>query len=460
MCFIGGITMVDEIKAAFSALGSIEEVSSLNSKQEILQENADNRVLKNLLYLAYNPYLQFYIKKIPVSIDSCTNNEVLPIRYQGFLDMLVDFSKRRVTGNEAINELSVFLSGCNPEEYKWYTRVIGKDLCIGLADKGINKAFKGLIPTYEVLLADKIAPEDLGLNTPKALKQLPDNIVTQYKIDGYRLNIHHLESGEVIIRTRNGKYVKGYKDLEKSATKLPRGFVYDGEIVAPELFDWIQSNVKSHSNDVIANRDLFSEVMSHAFSKEDNKKGIFNVFDMIPIDEWVVRRSTQTYEERLSNLNKMVKPLELKDIMVVPTSRVYHKSNPDDLKEIVEQFHQFVNIGWEGLMVKDANSHYEWKRSKSLLKMKLMDTVDLVVTGIYEGTGKYEGMMGGVYCDYKGYQLGVGSGWSDLARSTYWSKKNLIIGKTIEVAYQAETKNKNGGLSLSFPVFKSIRLDK
>lgn len=83
--------MVDEIKAAFSALDSIEEVSSLNSKQEILQENADNRVLKNILYLAYNPYLQFYIKKIPVSIDSCTNNEVLPVRYQEFLDMLVDF---------------------------------------------------------------------------------------------------------------------------------------------------------------------------------------------------------------------------------------------------------------------------------------------------------------------------------------------------------------------------------
>lgn len=452
--------MVDSIISAFKALSSIEEVSSLNSKQDILQKNSGNDVLKNLLYLAYNPYLQFYIKKIPVTQDECSDNEILPIRYEGFLSMLVDFSKRKVTGNEAINELSVFLTGCSPEEYKWYTRVIGKDLCIGLADKGINKAFKGLIPTYEVLLADKIAPEDLDLNTAKAMKQLPDHMVTQYKIDGYRLNIHHLETGEVIIRTRNGKYVKGYKDLEKSATQLPRGYVYDGEIVAPELFDWIQSNVKSHSDEVIANRDLFSEVMSHAFSKEDNKKGIFNVFDMIPLNDWVTRKSTQTYQERLQNLNELVKPLELPDIMVVPTSRVYDKSNEDDLKEIVEQFHQFVNIGWEGLMIKNVDSYYEWKRSKNLLKMKLMDTIDLVVTDIYEGTGKYEGMMGGVYCDYKGFKLGVGSGWSDLARRTYWNKKNLILGKTIEIAYQAETKNKNGGLSLSFPVFKSLRLDK
>lgn len=452
--------MTYEIRAAFHALDTIEEVSSLLSKQEILQLHTDSSVLKNLLYLAYNPYLQFYIKKIPVPIDSCTGTEVLSERYEDFLSMLVDLNKRNITGNDAINRLSTFLKSCSPAEYKWYTRVISKDLCIGLADKGINKAFKGLIPTYEVLLADKIATEDLGLDTLKALKKLPDNIVTQYKIDGYRLNIHHLKSGEVIIRTRNGKYVKGYNDLEKSATKLPRGYVYDGEIVAPELFDWIQLNVKSHSSDAIANRDLFSEVMSHAFSKEDNKKGIFNVFDMIPIDEWVIRKSTQTYKERLDNLNKLVKPLGLKDIMVVPTSRVYHKSNSDDLKEIVHQFHQFIGIGWEGLMIKDADSYYEWKRSKSLLKMKMMDTVDLVVTDVYEGTGKYEGMMGGVYCDYKGYKLGVGSGWNDQDRRTYWDNQNLIIGKTIEIAYQAETKNKNGGLSLSFPVFKSIRLDK
>ena len=54
----------------------------------------------------------------------------------------------------------------------------------------------------------------------------------------------------------------------------------------------------------------------------------------------------------------------------------------------------------------------------------------------------------------------VGSGWNDSDRKTYWDNKNNIVGKTIEVAYQAETKNKNGGLSLSFPVFKSIRIDK
>ena len=127
---------------------------------------------------------------------------------------------------------------CCEEEYIWYTRILNKDLSIGLALKGINKAFKKLIPVYDVLLADKIPAKDLNLDTPKAMKLLPERMVTQYKIDGYRLNIHVYSTGEVSIRTRNGKLVQGYQALEKEASeKLPRGYVYDGEIVAPELLE-------------------------------------------------------------------------------------------------------------------------------------------------------------------------------------------------------------------------------
>ena len=369
-------------------------------------------------------------------------------------------SKREITGNAAVDELEEFLTECCPEEYKWYSRVIERDLDIGLADKGINKVFKNLIPTYEVLLADKIAPEDLNLDTVKVLKMLPDRIVAQYKIDGYRLNIHVLDSGEVLVRTRNGKVVEGYKDLEQeAASKLPNGYVYDGEIVAPELFDWITKNAESEG-DTTANRDLFSEVMSHAFSKEDNKQGIFNLFDMVPIKEWNTKKTTETLEVRTQRILETVKPLDLTHITVVPTSRVFYKDNPDDMKEIVELFHQFLSVGWEGLMIKNWDSVYEFKRSKNLLKMKLMDNIDLVVVDVYEGTGKYTAMLGGVYVEFRGNQVGVGSGWSDEQRQYYWKDKNRIVGKTIEIAYQAVSRNKDGKESLSFPVVKKVRDDK
>ena len=311
-----------------------------------------------------------------------------------------------------------------------------------------------------MLLAEKIPADGLNLDTPKVIKMLPNRIVCQYKIDGYRLNIHVPLVGAVKICTRNGKEVKGYKDLEQEAASiLPKGYVYDGEIVDPALFDWIAKNSQSDEA-VAACRDLFSQAMSHAFSKEDNKQGIFNMFDMVPMKEWVTNRTTETLEVRTNRINEMIKPLALKHITVVPTSKVYLKSNPDDLKEIVELFHKFLSVGWEGLMLKNWDAVYEFKRTKNLLKMKLMDTIDLVVTDVYEGTGKYAGMLGGVYVDYKGYQVGVGSGWSDEQRQYYWQDKNKIVGKTIEIAYQAESSNKYGGLSLSFPVVKKVRDDK
>ena len=451
----------NDIKQAFCTLTSISQVSSSKEKQAILSDSKDNEVLRTLLFSTYSPFVQFNIKKIPVELSDCTGKDITEANYNDFLKLLVRLSKREITGNTAIDELSEFLTGCCEEEYNWYTRVIGKDLKIGLADKGINSAIKGLIPVYEVLLADKIPADCLNLDTAKAINMLPNRIVTQYKIDGYRLNIHVLESGEVLIRTRNGKIVSGYSDLEKEASeKLPRGYVYDGEIVAPELFEWINSNSCDNNGEVVANRDLFSEVMSHAFSKETNKQGVFNLFDMVPLHEWNSKKTTETYEMRLDNINLKVKPLKLQHIVVVPTSRVYYKDNKEDLKEIVEQFHYFLSVGWEGLMIKNVEAVYEFKRSKNLLKMKLMDTLDLPVVEVFEGTGKYKNMMGGVYVEYKGNKVGVGSGWSDEQRLKFWRNNNDIIGKTIEIAYQAETQNKKGEKSLSFPVFKQIRVDK
>lgn len=452
--------MEQQILQAFSALEQISNTTRLNVKQDILLQNADNAVLKSLLKLAYDPFQQFYIKKLPVVGTPITEfpTAEYPGRYAKFLELLVDLSYRRITGNAALNAVAAFLSACSPEEYIWYSRVLTKDLRIGLADKGINKAFPKLVPTYEVQLADKINPEDLNLDTAKALKMLPQRMVVQYKIDGYRLNIFRPSDDVVILRTRNGKVVSGYNALEQAALKLPVGYVYDGEVVSPELYNQIRYNTLHGLTN--ANRDLFSEVMSHAFSKEQNKLGVLNIFDVVSLDEWRVRVSTQPYSTRLQLLDELVKPLNLPELLVVPTSRVYDKNNPADLREVVETFHSFIEVGWEGLMIKDVDSCYQWKRTKALLKMKMMDTIDLVVTDIYQGTGKYEFMLGGVYCNYKGNKLGVGSGFTDEQRHDFWKFPNSIIDKTIEVSYQSISHNKDGKESVSFPVFKGVRLDK
>ena len=89
-----------------------------------------------------------------------------------------------------------------------------------------------------------------------------------------------------------------------------------------------------------------------------------------------------------------------------------------------------------------------------------MDTCDIMCLRVEEGEGKYEGKLGKIICDYKGYELGVGSGFTDEEREYFWNNPQKIINKIVEVQYFEESKNSKGELSLRFPVFKWVREDK
>lgn len=86
--------------------------------------------------------------------------------------------------------------------------------------------------------------------------------------------------------------------------------------------------------------------------------------------------------------------------------------------------------------------------------------VDCKIIGFEEGTGKYEGMLGALLLDYKGYELRCGSGFTDEDRKEIWNNKEKYLGKIAEIQYFRESRNQDGGLSVSFPVFICIRHDK
>ena len=86
-----------------------------------------------------------------------------------------------------------------------------------------------------------------------------------------------------------------------------------------------------------------------------------------------------------------------------------------------------------------------------------MNSCDLKIIGFEEGEGKYKGVLGNLICDYKGYQLGVGSGFDDGQRKEIWNNQEKYLNRIAEIQYFEETYNDKGGLSLRFPVFKCIR---
>ena len=114
---------------------------------------------------------------------------------------------------------------------------------------------------------------------------------------------------------------------------------------------------------------------------------------------------------------------------------------------------------WEGCMI-NLDSPYECKRTKNLMKVKKFFDCDLLCTGIEEGTGRNKGTLGAIVCNYKGNTINVGSGFTDADRARIWSDPDSVVGKIVSVKYKEETRNKNGGVSLQFPVYLCTRFDK
>ncbi len=448
------------IEEAFMAFNDVSSRNNANEKISTLASYGKNPVVKELLYYTFNSFLQYYIKQIPE--PAAAAKPISVENYERFIRLLNELNERIYKDVKAV--VSDFFERCNPAEQAWYGTVLSRNLNIGITMKGINKAFPGLIPSYEVQLAETI--KDITLTDRRTIMCLPEAFVLQYKIDGYRLNIHKNSKGIVSIKTRSGLPVYGYKRLEEEASQiLPLNKVYDGEMVAPELFIWIEMNMLRDSGDKIADRSLFKEAMRKTFSKDTDKAGVFNIFDVVDKSAWDAQAGTESYKDRVSYLDNEISTILDKNhssqMKVVPTSRVFYRNNPDDLAEVIRIFHKFLSYGWEGLMIKNVESRYEWKRTKNVWKMKLMDTVDLEVLGVSESEGEGRGLVGTLQCAYKGNVLNIGTGkMTENDRRRYFADPNAIIGKTIEVLYQAENIGKDGLPVLDFARFKQIRKDK
>jgi DNA ligase-1 len=120
-----------------------------------------------------------------------------------------------------------------------------------------------------------------------------------------------------------------------------------------------------------------------------------------------------------------------------------------------------IDGGYEGIMVKDPNGVYECKRTTSWLKLKPFIEVSLTVTAVEIGTGRNDGRLGAFVCegddDGRRICVNVGSGFSDADRDDYWTGRDEVVGKVVEVRADAITQNQDGSYSLRFPRFLRFR---
>lgn len=415
----------------YSILQALESTSSRNEKLAILQANADNEVLKQVLVYALDPFKNFYIRKIPqYKIDNPTMLTV-----ESALPKLDKLINREVTGNAAIEYLRLLLTELQPEDAQVIERVVTKDLRCGVSDSTVNKVWKDLIPTYPCMLCSGYEE--------KLVERMNFPAYVQLKMDGMRFNAI-VKDGKVQFRSRNGKELDLLGHLELDFVCLANGadVVFDGELL-----------VKLDGQ--IAPRQIGNGILSKAnkgtLSEKEAALVHATLWDMIPYDHFVSGVSDSTYQNRFSDLQALILPerIHLVEHVVV-----------DNIEAAQAIFEQYLAEGQEGIILKNPKGIWEDKRAKHQIKFKGELECDLRIVGWEDGTGKNTGRLGALVLESEDgvVKVNVGTGFTDAARDAI---KRDVIGKICAVKYNARIIDQKSGVhSLFLPVFIEIRDDK
>jgi DNA ligase-1 len=310
-------------------------------------------------------------------------------------------------------------------------------LSIGCEAKTINSVIPGLIPTFEVQLAQKY------FEKPERLEGKTFALTT--KIDGGRI-IAIRESDGVSFFTRAGQRYEGLVDLEREMLEtFPAGTVLDGEITIL-------------NNAGVPSKEAYKRAMKITRS-DGEKHGLkMLVFDTMTITEWKNQKCTDDYVTRRAMLEGLYFQPAIKRTYFELLPVLYRGS---DTSKVLEYLEEAIANNEEGVMINICDAVYEFGRTWNLMKVKKMNTLDLEVVDYEEGSGRLAGTLGAIHVRYKnGNIVKVGSGFSDDLRKQIWNHDVMIVGKIVEIQYFEESTNADGGISLRFPVFKDFRPDK
>lgn len=422
---------VEVIKACERAEGA----GSKNVIKEALSR-AD-KPAQGLIAEAQNVYRVFGVKKFERPSRYAESDGQISVVFE----TLDELASRKLTGTAAQEAVTWMLSCFTEETASYLERIIDKDLGAGFSRDTVNKIFPGLIPTFEVMLADKCdSPEEFE-------KYVKMPCCAEFKKDGNRL-IAIVKENEVTYYSRSGKessHLNGLFDEELLRIReyLTVDFVIDGESFASNFTETM--NAKKAGND-----------------EAKNNLRLYAFF-LMPLSDWVAQRTENTMRSTRRALERILKTCNCEKIILVEGREV------TDYQDMINFCNEAIDVhNVEGLILKDWDATYKWDRSLAWCKVKRMYDADCRIVGFYPGRPKsrLENTLGGLIVagfleNGTRVECNVGSGFSDDLRAEIWNNKEEYLGKTAVIKYQEVSKAKGKEVaSLRFPVYMHVRDDK
>lgn len=361
--------------------------------------------------------------------DTCTVKDVLELLQQPML-------QHDLTQSNIARYLSMTYPWCD-----FFEPIVNRELKLGIG--------KSILPAdgLSAMLAKKYEG---------SVKYSKDGYYVTEKLDGNRC-IAHYDGTRWVFTSRNGKEMHVNFDM----SGLPKEYVYDGEILAPQqvamsndVYNYIVYDTEMTKSYLNAFNSTSGLINQHTLKKNL----VYNIFDIMPSGsiEYKYRR-------------EVLDGLKLKDgeVRILPILAKYNTAEELNANAgtILDKV---VASGGEGIMINLGSGNYLHKRTDQLLKYKQVQTMDMKVCGVIWGTGKYQGMIGALECIATTPEgvitCNVGSGLSDEQRLEWAIDPGKIRGKIIEVAYFSISQDKasvnSKCHSLRFPRLKAVRYDK
>ncbi len=409
------------------------------------------------------------------------------------------------SGKDKKNILKGLLIDSSPQEAKYLIKIINREMRIGLTEGlveiAISKVFRQdlkdvrdsmlvsgdiskvvLLAKGNLLHTAVVKPltpisymlADVMFTAEAITNYYQKPLICEFKYDGIRAQMH--KSGQQIrlFSRKLSEVTNSFPELANVAVNVKLlsstllsdiDFILDGEVIAfqngkPLHFQELQKRLHK--------KNLTEQIMTET-------PLVYVVFDIMYFNgESLIKKSIRERKVILSNIS-------FKEPII---NSIYKLVNSEE--EIIAMFEKSRDIGHEGLVLKDPDSHYHpGKRGRYWVKLKKeLDTIDAVIIIAEYGHGK----RAGVLSDYtfavrdddsnsvsKLRTIGKAySGLTDDEILETTKKLKLIIIKDegtritvrpeiiLEVAFDSIQKSNrhDSGFALRFPRIKNIREDK
>ena len=424
----------------------IKELESDNGKlfkQGVIEREAiaKNDAFFEGLLIALHPMATLGVKQIPFSTVS--SHDTLELDRDIFVELARQLAARELTGYAARDAIQDIMTMSGQAQWDdWFRRILIQDMRAGFSESTVNKAVNNAkemdyaIPVFACMLAKDSA---------KHPKKVCGKKQIDIKLDGVRVLTIIKTTGEIKQTSRNGRELHNFghtkDDLSAAGITFNVDMVLDGEIMSSNF------------------QDLMTQVNRQ--SNVDASDAVLNVFDIIPLSEFLYGESKLNQQERTEIITALndAHGDGLTSVRFLG-SEIVDLDTDTGQQRYTEINKQAIAGGYEGIMIKSIDAKYQCKRSTDWMKLKPFITVDLTVVAIEQGTGKNADKLGALLCkgidNGKQISVSVGGGYSDEQRIEFYT--DTLIGNVVEVKADAITQSSTGeDYSLRFPRFVRFR---